>query len=141
MKFKLLALLLAPFGVVVVYQAPSCAAPEVVKAPAAIGAPNFDGRDTARQRIAIELVPVVTGIDQPTDIQAVPGQPGLLALLSKGGQAYLAEPGAGTVQPWFQVAVNTRSETPFRYYTTDTPFEYDVLRFAYTKARALQGQD
>jgi len=38
-------------------------------------------------------------------------------------------------------AVNTRSETPFRYYTTDTPFEYDVLRFAYTKARALQGQD
>lgn len=35
-------------------------------------------------------------------------------------------------------AVNTRSEMSFRYYNTDTPFEYDVLRFAYTKARALQ---
>ncbi len=38
-------------------------------------------------------------------------------------------------------AVNTRSEIPFRYYTTDTPFEYDVLRFAYTKARVLQALD
>lgn len=38
-------------------------------------------------------------------------------------------------------AVNTRSEVPFRYYTTDTPFEYDILRFAYTKARILQALD
>lgn len=38
-------------------------------------------------------------------------------------------------------AVNTRSEISFRYYTTDTPFEYDVLRFAYTKARVLQALD
>lgn len=35
-------------------------------------------------------------------------------------------------------AVNSRSEIPFRYYTSDTPFEYDILRFAYTKARVLQ---
>lgn len=38
-------------------------------------------------------------------------------------------------------AVNSRSEVPFRYYTTDTPFEYDILRFAYTKARVLQALD
>lgn len=35
-------------------------------------------------------------------------------------------------------AVDARSSIPFRYYTTDTPFEYDILRFAYTKARVLQ---
>lgn len=38
-------------------------------------------------------------------------------------------------------AVNARYEVPFRYYTTDTPFEYDILRFAYTKARLLQAMD
>jgi len=35
-------------------------------------------------------------------------------------------------------AVDTRAGIPFRYYTTDTPFEYDILRFAYSKARVLQ---
>ncbi len=35
-------------------------------------------------------------------------------------------------------AVNSRYEVSFRYYTTDTPFEYDILRFAYTKARILE---
>lgn len=35
-------------------------------------------------------------------------------------------------------AVDTRADTPFRYYSTDTPFEYDILRFAYSKARFLQ---
>jgi phospholipid-binding lipoprotein MlaA len=34
--------------------------------------------------------------------------------------------------------VDTRAGVPFRYYTTDTPFEYDVVRFAYTQARLLQ---
>lgn len=38
-------------------------------------------------------------------------------------------------------ALNTRSEVAFRYYTTDTPFEYDILRYAYTKARVLQALD
>lgn len=38
-------------------------------------------------------------------------------------------------------AVNTRAGVPFRYYSTDTPFEYDILRFAYTKARILQAMD
>jgi len=35
-------------------------------------------------------------------------------------------------------AVDTRAATAFRYYSTDTPFEYDILRFAYSKARFLQ---
>lgn len=110
MKLKLLVALLATFGGVVVYQTQSCAAPEGVVAAPPITAPAFSGRDAGRKRIAIELVPVVVGIDQPTDIQAVPGQPGLLALLTKEGQALLAEPAKGTVKLWFQVAVNTRSE-------------------------------
>ncbi|UZP66985.1 VacJ family lipoprotein [Desulfovibrio mangrovi] len=34
--------------------------------------------------------------------------------------------------------INTRSGIPFRYYTMDTPFEYEILRFAYMKARQLE---
>jgi len=36
--------------------------------------------------------------------------------------------------------VNTRAGIPFRYYTMDTPFEYEILRFAYTKARQLESE-
>jgi phospholipid-binding lipoprotein MlaA len=34
-------------------------------------------------------------------------------------------------------ALNARSTTPFRYYSTDTPFEYEFVRFLYTKKREL----
>ncbi len=34
-------------------------------------------------------------------------------------------------------ALNARSTTPFRYYSTDTPFEYEFIRFLYTKKREL----
>lgn len=33
--------------------------------------------------------------------------------------------------------VNTRATIPFRYYSTDTPFEYEFIRFLYTKKREL----
>ncbi len=36
--------------------------------------------------------------------------------------------------------VNTRANIPFRYYSTDTPFEYEFVRFLYTKKRELDVQ-
>ncbi len=40
---------------------------------------------------------------------------------------------AGTLQ-----AVDTRSNTSFRYYETGTPFEYDLVRYLYTKMREVK---
>lgn len=37
-------------------------------------------------------------------------------------------------------ALNTRATTPFRYYSMDTPFEYEFMRFLYTKKRELDVQ-
>lgn len=34
-------------------------------------------------------------------------------------------------------ALNARYNMPFRYYSTDTPFEYEFVRFLYTKKREL----
>ncbi len=41
---------------------------------------------------------------------------------------------------WYRAGVNavdTRSNTPFRYYETGSPFEYDYLRLLYTRKREL----
>ncbi len=41
---------------------------------------------------------------------------------------------------WYRTGVNavdTRSNTPFRYYETGSPFEYDYLRLLYTRKREL----
>jgi phospholipid-binding lipoprotein MlaA len=32
-------------------------------------------------------------------------------------------------------AIDTRHRTPFRYYGTGSPFEYDLVRMLYTKQR------
>ena len=96
-------------GGAVWWWSPSCAAPEVV-----VGAPrvegHFDGPDTARPHLQVALEPVASGIAQPTDIQAVPGQPGLLAVLDKEGEARLLDLKAGRLTDWLKVAVNARSE-------------------------------
>ncbi len=77
-------------------------------APAAPG-PTFDGADADRARIAVRLRPVVEGIEQPTDIQPVPGQPGTLVVLSKTGAAWWLSAG-GEKGRWFTVDPPTRSE-------------------------------
>jgi phospholipid-binding lipoprotein MlaA len=41
--------------------------------------------------------------------------------------------GAGTLN-----AVDVRSNTKFRYYETGSPFEYDLVRYLYTKAREIK---
>ena len=71
--------------------------------------PVFDGPDAHRPRIAVALEPIVTGIDQPTDVAAVPGHPDRLVVLSKLGTAWLASPGRPPTR-WFDVPVETRSE-------------------------------
>ncbi|MBW2714409.1 MAG: VacJ family lipoprotein, partial [Deltaproteobacteria bacterium] len=35
-------------------------------------------------------------------------------------------------------AIDTRSNTSFRYYETGTPFEYDLVRYLYTKMREVK---
>ncbi|MCA9525852.1 MAG: PQQ-dependent sugar dehydrogenase [Myxococcales bacterium] len=87
---------------------PSCARPAAVTGAPALDPPVFEGLDAKRPRVAVDLVPVATGIDQPTDIQAVPGQPGTLAVLMKGGRAVRLA--GGQVTPWFTVEVTDRSE-------------------------------
>ncbi|WP_250645565.1 MlaA family lipoprotein [Salidesulfovibrio onnuriiensis] len=37
-------------------------------------------------------------------------------------------------------AINARANIPFLYYSTDTPFEYEFVRFLYTKKRELDVQ-
>ena len=72
--------------------------------------PVYDGPDTARPRIGVRLVPVVSGIEQPTDVVSVPGRPELAVVLSKLGKAWIADLGTGTVREWFSVEVETGGE-------------------------------
>jgi glucose/arabinose dehydrogenase len=67
------------------------------------------GLDTARRALPVALRPVFSGIDQPTDIQAVPGQSVLIVLQKAGGALWL-DPKTGRHGLWFQIRVNTRSE-------------------------------
>ncbi len=39
---------------------------------------------------------------------------------------------------WALYAVDARHQLPFRYYQTGSPFEYDFVRFLYTKSRELR---
>ncbi len=41
---------------------------------------------------------------------------------------------------WALYAVDARHQLPFRYYQTGSPFEYDFVRFLYTKSRELRIQ-
>ena len=79
---------------------------EGVAADAAV----FDGADRARPRVDVTLTPRVEGLDQPTELAFVPGQPELIVVLQKTGQAlWVSHDGAarGTL---LEVDVVTRSE-------------------------------
>ncbi len=98
-------LLLALFGAVLI-----AAVAMLVRTPADARPlrPVFDGADAERSRIAVRLTPFAAGIEQPTDIQPVPGQPGAMVVLSKKGRALWVRGEAGG--PWFDIDVPTRSE-------------------------------
>ncbi|MCB9685060.1 MAG: PQQ-dependent sugar dehydrogenase [Alphaproteobacteria bacterium] len=70
--------------------------------------PTFDGPDASRERIEVDLVPVVGGLPQPTDLAPIPGRPGATVVLSKTGTAWIVE--GGQARPWFELPVLTTSE-------------------------------
>ncbi|MCA9538158.1 MAG: PQQ-dependent sugar dehydrogenase [Myxococcales bacterium] len=89
----------------------ACAGDPAVTAPGAVSAaPVFDGLDAQRRRINIRLERVASGFKQPTDIQPMPGQPGVLVVLEKSGAAHLLDLANGKIGRWFEVEVLTRSE-------------------------------
>ncbi len=72
--------------------------------------PEYTGADVARPKIPIALRRVGEGFEQPTDVQAVPGHPGLVVVLEKTGAAKWLELDTGKTGVWFQMEVLTRSE-------------------------------
>jgi glucose/arabinose dehydrogenase len=93
--------------VVLVDPVPSgAAAAATVKA---LGPVAFDGPHRDHPRIEVDLVPVVTGVAQPTDLAPVPGHPGRVVVLGKQGTAWIVSDGAEPA-PWFSIEVATRSE-------------------------------
>lgn len=60
---------------------------------------------------------------------------------------YLDELGLNADKGWeyfyfIMLTINTRSETPFRYYASGSPFEYEMMRWLYTSARqAMIGRE
>ena len=98
-------------GTVVLVTTDTCVGePLVAPVDAPALTPVFDGADAGRPRLPIRLVPVATGLEQPTDVQAVPGRPGLLVVLEKTGAARWLSLDDRQIGPWFQVDVLTRSE-------------------------------
>lgn len=76
--------------------------------------PKFNGNDLDRQQIPITLVPVASGIAEPTDIQFFPDQKNVMLVLEKSGTAKAFPLHAGKVVDKFhvvlKVAVNSNSE-------------------------------
>lgn len=72
--------------------------------------PVYDKLDEPRDRIAISLVPIATGLIQPTDVQFVPGQLNLLIALQKGGQAIWHDLAAKRYDTFFEIEVLSVSE-------------------------------
>ena len=68
--------------------------------------PVFDGKDAQRQQIMIELTPVVSGANRPTDIQFVRSQPEVMVVLEQTGS-----------MKWFDLVQRTQG----------TVKHYDVL--------------
>lgn len=72
--------------------------------------PTFDGNDRGRERIEVRLRPVVTDVNQVTDIQFLPGDDNVMIVLQKTGEAYwitLSEQSRGEI---LQIDVTIASE-------------------------------
>ncbi len=83
---------------------------EVVGAVEALS-PTFSEADRTRPQVSIRLVPVVSGLTEPTDLQFLPGPAPQLVVLEKAGTARVFELSTGTERaPLFSLSVETRSE-------------------------------
>lgn len=72
--------------------------------------PDFEGPDSSRLKLDVRLKTVAEGFTQPTDLQPVPGLPGLAVLTEKTGAAQWVNLGDGAHGAWFNVTVRTASE-------------------------------
>ena len=70
----------------------------------------FEGPDRARQQLDVMLSAKVEGLDQPTELAFVPGQPDLLVVLQKPGQALWVAADGSARGTLLEVSVVTRSE-------------------------------
>jgi glucose/arabinose dehydrogenase len=82
----------------------------VMAAPPSDLTPLFDGTDAARPHVAVSLVPIVTGLSQPTDVQFPPGRDDLMLVLEKGGTIRAVTVADGRATPWLEVSVRTAGE-------------------------------
>lgn len=78
--------------------------------PAETLTPRYEGPDAAREKIKLRLVLIAEGFEQPTDMQPVPGQPGLMVVLEKPGSIRWLDVSTGKSGPWLRREVLTRSE-------------------------------
>ena len=58
----------------------------------------------------IHLTPIVTGLEEPTDLQPIPGTQHQAVVLQKGGDALWIDLDTGETHPFFSVPVITESE-------------------------------
>jgi glucose/arabinose dehydrogenase len=80
------------------------------QAPPAPMSPVFDGADAAREPIAVSLVPVAEGFEQPLGLEFVPGAPNTAVVLEKNGDAVWVDLSSGARQDLLSVDVLTDSE-------------------------------
>jgi glucose/arabinose dehydrogenase len=103
--------------------------PPVAAAAATVKALRPVSFDDGHPRIEVDLVPVVAGVAQPTDLAPVPGHPGRIVVLGKQGTAWLASDGAEAPAPWFTIDVATRSELGLLGIAFHPKFEENGLFF------------
>jgi glucose/arabinose dehydrogenase len=91
-------------------QRPAARASAPQRSPGKVLSPSFEGRDLSRPRIPVVLTEILQGLTQPTDLQPVPGEPGTLAILEKGGRLLVADLAAHAWAPALELEVLTDSE-------------------------------
>lgn len=72
--------------------------------------PSFDGPDADREQVAVALVPVLDGLSQPVDLQAIPGTAHQALVLQKTGELWWADLTSGKKHQLLDLEVVTESE-------------------------------
>ncbi len=119
--------------------APAVAAPAL---PSGTLPPVVDGADAGRPAVPVQLVPVLRGLSQPTDLAVPPGQPGRLLVAEKGGAARLFEVATGRdVGTVFTLPVLTRSEQGLLGLAFHPRFAENGLLFVHASLPGAAGQE
>lgn len=91
--------------------------------------PVFDGRDSTRRRIDVQLTPVARGLARPTDIQFDPSHPELMIVTEQTGSMKwfdLSSGKAGMVHSYDVLTVSEQGLLGFAFHPSfpDTPLVY-----------------